>query len=94
MGKKREHMTVEQCKSQVEEEIPYEVGKGTQCVQRRSRRLKELYKRHGHDVVNPMQVGGFFGGSAAGGDQRPKMGTAMRNTGAVDVPHFRGQRVA
>ena len=43
MGKKRELMTVEQCKAQVEEEIPYEVGKGTQCVQRRSRRLKELF---------------------------------------------------
>ena len=32
MGKTREHMTVEECKAQVEAEIPYEVGNGTQVV--------------------------------------------------------------
>lgn len=94
MGKTREHMTVEECKAQVEAEIPYEVGNGTQCVQRRSRRLKELYRRHGHDVINPMAVGGFNGWGTAGGDHRTKIGNPMRDTATTDIPNFKGVRVA
>lgn len=103
MGKKREHMTVEQCKAQVEKEIPYAVGNGTNCVQRRTRRLKELYRRHGYDVSNApgiMGVQSFNGNGCISGHRGVGIGGGGRtNTDSsdpIDVGHryFKGQRVA
>lgn len=94
MGKKREHMTIEQIKVLVKEEIPYVVGDGTRCIQAQAKRMKELYKRHGHDVSGHTGVMPVTFGSAAGGDMRTRIGTPNRDTSTLDLPHFRGQRVA
>lgn len=93
MGKKREHKTPEQLRKQVEEEIPYVVGRGKFCLQARTRRLKELLSRHGHSVAGAPGVlwdGPTSGaGGSAVGQYIPH--TSNRDT---DTPKFRGQRVA
>lgn len=94
MGKKREHMTVEQIKDFVKAEIPYVVGDGTRCIQAQARRMKELYKRHGHDVSKHVGVSPVTFGGGGGGDMRTRIGTPSRDTATLELPHFRGQRVA
>lgn len=99
MGKKREHMTIEQIKAQVEEEIPYVVGQGTQCVQKRAKRQKELMKRHGHDVsaaVNPVYANGFNSSSinSVGNREVNKSGGTTNLISNARGNVFRGQRVA
>lgn len=101
MGKKREYMTLEQIKAFVSEEIPYVVGQGNKCIQARAKRMKELMRRHGHDVsghvgVMPVTFGGGTGMGSAGGGSSTS-GTSRDDTdGSFNVGHkgFRGQRIA
>jgi len=93
MGKKREHKTMEQLRQQVAEEIPYVVGQGQKCTQARTRRLKELFRRHGYPTHTPSGLAGIGlegGGqnkvSAEPGDNKR---LSTKRTRAI-----RGQRVA
>lgn len=104
MGKKREHKTEAELRKQVEEEIPYVVGKGNDCIQRRSKRLKELFRRYGYSIdIAPSGFGSFPGAKANGA---PSL-VGERNSGGYQTetgenampsltttPRYRGQRLA
>ena len=100
MGKKREHMTVEEIKAFVEAEIPYVVGKGTQCVQNRAKRMKELMRRHGHDLTNApgMTWGGPLASSGVGAPDNRQTGKPEGGTTNTEdrypMKALQGQRVA
>jgi hypothetical protein len=101
MGKKREHMTIEQIKEFVAEEIPYVVGQGNKCIQARAARMKELMRRHGHDIslhvgVMPVSFAGGASGGTISGSGSSSGGSRDDADGSFHVghKHFRGQRVA
>lgn len=104
MGKKREHKTEAELRKQVEEEIPYVVGKGSSCIQARAKRLKVLFQRHGYPTTSAPSGFGTFAGAAqeihsASGNRRRRRSSNIESSdntlpASTDVPIFRGQRIA
>lgn len=48
-------LSVEEIRELAAKEIPYVVGDGTKCIQRRERRIKELMRLHGHKIYDSKQ---------------------------------------